>query len=417
MKTRTRFLDFMLKSQQVKYDHTSVTNVKTSYTYSAHVGAVEGTNKTMVDVIGSEFKKQQARGTIVLNPMSLVNFERAAEPTSYLIGPHSVWGTRIVTGDQAAFIEPGVTDPLASGTWKQQLKDLALTQAYANVDPNVILGGELLATLDQSVGMLRRPFKGMSRLLGQMHKHKNRHLGKTAASEAKAIANAWLEYRYGWQPLLRDVSKIQDMAEHVRQNMTKRRLVARAHVEMPLTKTASFSHGGGIPQVDSAVGTVRSDRLLSADAGVIYDVSVRTVAQAMEAAGGLRVYNGAATAWELVPWSFVADWFVNIGTWLQAVTPNPYITCRGNWVTEIEDKWIVLSSITGSTRISTSPATTYTGPLGGSTRHWNYVTRTVDQSLPYFPTAKPFGLSRLKQADAMALALNPLMGSLRGMRN
>lgn len=417
METRKRVTDLTTPSSRAKYTHTSKTGVVTDYTYGAHSGAVEGSTKTMVDVIGSQFRKKQAQGNVVLNPMSLVTFERVAEPTSFLIGPHIVWGTRIVTGDLAAFMEPGISDPLASGTWKEQLKNLALTKAYAEVDPNTILGGEILGTLDKSVGMLRRPFKGMNQLLSKMHSYKNRRLGKTLASEAKAIGAAWLEYRYGWQPLLRDVCKIQDMSSQYRQQLTKRRLVARAHVEMPLTNTTSFSHGGGIPQLDSAVGTVRSDRLLSADAGVIYDVSVRTMAQAMESVGGLRTYDGASTIWELVPWSFVADWFVNIGTWLQAVTPNPMIDCRGNWVTEIEDKWIVLSSITGSTRIGSTPITTYTGAIGGSQRHWNYVTRTVDQPLPYFPTAKPFGLSRLKQADAMALLLNPMMGSLRGMRN
>jgi hypothetical protein len=28
------------------------------------------------------------------------------------------------------------------------------------------------------------------------------------------------------------------------------------------------------------------------------------------------------TAWELVPFSFVVDWFVNIGDWLEALTPK-----------------------------------------------------------------------------------------------
>jgi hypothetical protein len=43
-------------------------------------------------------------------------------------------------------------------------------------------------------------------------------------------------------------------------------------------------------------------------------------------------------AWELIPFSFVADWFVNIGPYVRAITPKVGVHSLGSWTTTKDEQ-------------------------------------------------------------------------------
>jgi hypothetical protein len=48
--------------------------------------------------------------------------------------------------------------------------------------------------------------------------------------------------------------------------------------------------------------------------------------------------------WELTPFSFIADWFFNIGQTISSWTPNPGVKELASWVTTVEEDFCEITS-------------------------------------------------------------------------
>jgi len=417
--SRTRISDTKQATDRVGYIHTSVGGSVTSYTYGASSAAWKGDQRTIKDNLTPNWNRRSGSGEVIVNPCQFTRISRVPVISHFTLGPHPVWGSEENFGDYAAFFELGIPLPEIAN-WTNDLlsvRAIALAKAYARVDPNIVLGGENLKDLDKSVGMLKRPFGSSRDLLKKMEKYRFGRLGKTAVSAARATADAWLEYRYGWRPIVSDAVALMHSAEKIQQARTTRTLVARSSEKLERVASSNFTVAGGIPRLDSVSGVIRSSRKAAVSAGVIYTVNARSVAQTYRMVGGARLSDLPATVWEAVPFSFVVDWFTNVGDWLQAITPNPFVTYKGNWVTCIEDYEQKVLDVIGSCRIASAPVTTYTPSVGGSSRLQNYYTRYVNQSLSSTPTAKPTSLTRLQQVDAMSLSLGQILNKLKTFRH
>jgi hypothetical protein len=335
------------------------------------------------------------------------------------MGPHPEWGSESNSGDYAAFFEGNVPFP-EIGDWTadlQTVQGIALVKAYSRVDPSIVLGGEILKDLDNSVGMLKRPFGESRDLLRRMEKLRLGRIGKTATSAIRAASSAWLEYRYGWRPIVLDSLAIMRASERIRRERLVRTLVARGSEKLTRIVEKGFSVSGGIPRLDSVSGKVRGSRKATVSAGVIYTVNQRTISQALQMVGGVRPSDITATLWEVIPYSFVVDWFANVGEWIQAISPNPYVEYKGNWVTSIEDYEKELYDVIGSCTIATNPVTTYNPSVGGSTRKWNHFTRYCNQPLPTTPVLRPTSVTKLQTVDGLALILGRIRGELKRFRH
>jgi len=123
----------------------------------------------------------------------------------------------------------------------------------------------------------------------------------------KAASRAWLELQYGWKPLLGDVfGACEQLAQNENRVMydTKR---AKARKVVDLSKKTVFVDGKVITT------TVVSGNLsMSYVQSATYakgDSTRRTLAQ-------LGISNPLLVAWELMPWSFVVDWFLPVGQFI-----------------------------------------------------------------------------------------------------
>lgn len=135
-----------------------------------------------------------------------------------------------------------------------------------------------------------------------------------------SFSDFWLEYRYGWRILYYEVTAILEYIE----NMDKGVLVvpARASREETTHMTGRTSLGAG-PDSRIHVYWDRQTlhRLRSGVVGTI-DSSV------------ISSLNLPRTAWELVPFSFVIDWFVGVGTLIDAFIPAKGRSVAQSWDSE-----------------------------------------------------------------------------------
>lgn len=281
----------------------------------------------------------------------------------------------------------------------QSCKDRAAISALKKLNIAEMDTGEVLATMAQTVGMLRRPFHRMSKLLSKMEKGRSKCLykksgGSTSQDYLKATTDTWLEYSFGWRPLFQDIGTIgKTFAKDVQLFETALR-VARGGSEDSLTATASGSyiHGGeNLYSGMKAVGTATRMTNLKVGTGVYYRIPMGMRSDFVARTLGLGVSNIPTTIWNLTPYSWVVDQVVNVGDWISALTPDPDLQIIGKWMTLVEK-----SVVSGSCDLSIyrSPQVNvnqwYSGSGGGKTDTVTSVTRVTDFDLPSSPQFAPY---------------------------
>lgn len=363
------------------------------------------------------FRRKQKRGEIVMDGVLLERQSRSFVPgsiTLYDVGYFEYW-----SGDLCCVLEFQSPDPppVNFGTSMEQS---VLTSAYAKINQSPLISGEILSDLDKTVSMLKRPYRGATDLARRILRAGTKNRGKTAKSAQKAMAGAWLEHRYGWSPLMMDVESI---CKEVRQKnlraLDRRRLVVREGQSASAKSTKSFSDAIPYYWDQGARGTAVTVKTVRCSAGVIYDVASQDALENLTRVTGTRLRDLPATLWEITPYSFVVDWFSNVGTWIQAVTPVPGVTIRDSWLTKVTE---VVRTVNG-TMIPHNPnppdrlGRDYTGSFGSSTRTsltYERIPRPAVANLPVL-TGKP--LSVLHSLDAIALSSKSLLGVLGKLKH
>lgn len=122
---------------------------------------------------------------------------------------------------------------------------------------------------------------------------------KSTFSSKKSASNNWLELQYGWLPLLKDAEAGAQFLAHMSSVPLKRRVVSR------IRKSVT---GELMPDSTAFTRTGDEVHLLQI---VSYIEEVDTVKLS-----GLS--DPLSIVWERIPYSFVVDWFLPIGNFLQS---------------------------------------------------------------------------------------------------
>jgi hypothetical protein len=166
----------------------------------------------------------------------------------------------------------------------------------------------------------------------------------------KDIADQWLSLQYGWKPLLSDVYDVINGA-HLREKTAPHTFRA----------SASASHGLDVRNLDAWL----NDSWYHQPAGwykteAIQKFTIRAfpnIALAEPAALGFT--NPLEVLWEVTPWSFVVDWFLPVGRYLDQLTAD--------------HGWIFYDgSVSGLRKISA--VANWSKAEGHSSGGWNYST-------------------------------------------
>lgn len=362
------------------------------------------------DVVTPNLRKRIAAGEIIMNPMSLQRWVRGGPVNiDFIAGPWPSWfngGWEHYWGDASPMLDGALGFAQGGDEISERLAGRALLNAYAKLNRPALNSQVLTAEFAETVGMLRRPFSSARSLLAKMRKYRQLRLGKTARSAAKATSDTWLEYRYGWRPVIMDGKAIIALAMKKYHNRMKSRLISRGGAE-DTTKTVS-DLAVTIYGALEAVGHAIVERHYRAAAGVIYQHSASSASNQRMKDLGLQLTAFPSTVWEVIPYSFVADWFYNVGTWIAAYTPNPDVETLSNWVTIVIE---TEQTFSGSLRYTWEG--TFTGFCPSYHRRTSLVERRPNQALPPLPVRQVETLSMPQKLDAIAMLSQQIVEQLK----
>lgn len=129
----------------------------------------------------------------------------------------------------------------------------------------------------------------------------------------KKTGNSWLEYKYGWMPLLSDAHGMAvAAAKHAYPQGVDRLVRTSASVRRTQTLNPVYSNNPSWSRQNRATFT-QTQRYKT---WVLYRVSNPRLAEINQ----LGLLNPLLIAWELIPLSFVADWFLGVGDRVSALT-------------------------------------------------------------------------------------------------
>lgn len=236
---------------------------------------------------------------------------------SAVVKYHTTFGgtfpaTETFTGVLPMFVPLNTVD----GSLNSKTNDIVRSKLYKLLDQRqtAFQGGVFLGELRETLRMIRNPAKGLSDyILGKQYRRYKRaaHLTRTSKRNArKAVADLWLETQFGWKPFMSDIEK----------GLIARQQVLKRVEYEPFTVTATAEKTEAM-----AVATWSHSRLTWSEMEYIkrttnYKVYGETYIKGNGVLGqlGLAPRNFIPTIWELLPFSFLVDYFVNVGEVLTA---------------------------------------------------------------------------------------------------
>lgn len=167
-----------------------------------------------------------------------------------------------------------------------------------------------------------------------------RSLKAPRSSKETAVANRWLQYQYGIRPLMSDLYGATDA------------LVSKLRTGMYLYQRTHRKGGFSRPSVllgDTNWGIKRYvTQRFEVRAKARYKIADPTLKQLSQ----LGITNPLLLVWELIPYSFVFDWIIPVGDFLESLDSLNGVSelrvLSGSWYEAIEEM-----SLAGSRGIST----------------------------------------------------------------
>lgn len=247
------------------------------------------------------------------------------------------------------FNSQGGTSTISSvftATRKQQLMNKAYDRMVNRVQGERAQLGTALAEYKSATdmivnraGQLTRAYRNLRRgrfdlMLGDLHIRKAlpKHHGMKW-NRPKDASSLWLEYWFGWAPLISDIGTAIEILQDPPATFEK---MHRVRVKEKFQY--SFRQSGRNAQ-NMANGPIQLSCL--------YQLTSRVDNPNINLANRLGFTNPATIAWELVPFSFLVDWFYPVGRflssgddWLGITRINPMYTLmyKAEIVSEYIDK-------------------------------------------------------------------------------
>jgi hypothetical protein len=185
--------------------------------------------------------------------------------------------------------------------------------------------GEALAEANQTIDMIASTASRIYRAARAVRKGNFKAAASQLAcgvpkgvSKRKAFADNWLAYRYGWTPLLSTVygTMVANFENQKTRPMVQK--VTSQQQGMVILKDygVSCASSSTLPGLGTHWNRIKSEDQLSVKVTFWYKITNETVANADR----LGLADPLSLAWELVPFSFVVDWFVNVGDCISSLT-------------------------------------------------------------------------------------------------
>lgn len=218
------------------------------------------------------------------------------------------------------------THPIQTKLWSRMKqvseasKNSARLAASSAFTGDMASFGESLAELTETGKMI---YKRAEQVVSIANALKKRNFGRlesilhgelppsvTRVKKGKELANGWLELEFGWKPLIQDVYAAVDA---YRSSIVKGKLVTSLGMKQGYYGPVKSMDVKGAGRYADYIENDMTPRVKSKAYGVVQNPSLFTLNQ-------LGLANPALLAWQLLPFSFVVDWFLPISQILGVMT-------------------------------------------------------------------------------------------------
>lgn len=180
-------------------------------------------------------------------------------------------------------------------------------------------GGTALGELRETLSMLRSPAKSLRKRVGDLYDRILRNKGKagrTTNSRNRYLSETWLEHSFGWTPLINDIKDAHSLLEKRKDYLDRNIVVIHGrHSTTSETVSSGPSFGAGFLQYVSSKKLTNTSEVWYRGA---IKCSTNQPYTSEARLWGFSPDNIIPTVWELIPYSFLIDYFTNIGKVIDA---------------------------------------------------------------------------------------------------
>lgn len=134
----------------------------------------------------------------------------------------------------------------------------------------------------------------------------SRRKGKQLREQSRDLASDWLQLQYGWKPLLKDIEEACKYLAYLQDRPFTQHYRASKKAEWAGNRSLGYG--------------------LSFWGSSLERITITAKITSVNEAALLGLLNPSAVVWEAVPFSFVADWFIPVGTYLEALNLRSALT-------------------------------------------------------------------------------------------
>lgn len=257
-----------------------------------------------------------------------------------------------------------------------------------------------VAELGKTIAMLKSPMRSIRALAS----------ASNVKTFGKAAASGYLEYRYGWRQLKQDITAISSAIQSSRSHL--KWLRDNVGSLQTFSRQERRIWGPGEPYLYAphsymSLGVTLDtyERVAVFSCMTVLEASVLKLSRMDLLLDQLGAKDLVTALWDLIPYSFVVDWFFDVGG-LLSIDPASYFSVQSKSTGySIKETWKFKSSMTVNLHGFWNGATREASTDCGASN-----TRVVYQRVPGFPPGSSEvgafgGLSKTQLADGAALIL------------
>lgn len=356
--------------------------------------------ESVTDVSTPDWKKRIAKGEIINNPFEYIRIQEfPVTPTpisrEMINDVDGLWWGTIYSGTwimQSDYIGDYLDTATLSGNTADDLRDQALASAYAEANSTEWALAMVAAEADKTVLSIVSILKRALKIFRAVKKLDIKYLRSQISR--KELEDRYMELRYAIRPLLYDIRSAEN-AFNAKLTDKPIRKTFRGKAVDQLSSNDTIVNDGGSWEftVDRSYKST-----LTVRAGVLCEVTVSR----LDIFGRDQILE---TLWEITPWSFILNWFIDISTFISAWTPNAGIKALASWTTihafhEWKNQCVnvqnTYSAWDGPNSVSFS---------GEKSKTYLHKRRVVNPELPRLPSTK-VNLNALKLLDLAIILKN-----------
>lgn len=345
-----------------------------------------GDYEEMYDVVTPDFRRRVNSGKIVNSPME-------SEHTIYRMGVCSVDRSCINRSLTTPYTYSGyrqqgsvaIGNKDASGAWPNppipQLPGLenriaeVVTDMWSKVSVKQNDTIASLGEMKETVGSLISVFVKAIDIFRDLRKLKLKAALRKTMS-VKALMEEYLYLRYAIRPLMYEAQSYVDV-------LCNKTILKRQTFRSYRTLDATPEQTNNVTLFSSSAGTIigtqYATRNVEIRGGVLCTLDIENNL------GRWGITEPLEGAWELIPFSFIVDWFFNIGKFLASWTPNFGIHKLASWIV-VTDMTTLTSTAVSGTNLPSYNYENYRYVTGQYSKVIMRKYRYPEPSRPYLPS-------------------------------